>query len=139
MRFTLQCLNLLNAYETIDERLPRLTDFLDNNPPTVFAAQEVLTDPQGSGLVHLPTAAAFTTAGLTLAVAGAIRSGHHSGNAIWYDQERLQLLTTGELTFPHVDGLRFQSPSLVYGVFRNAAGSEVILFNKQMSGGVPAL
>ena len=136
MHCVIASINLLNSYASIEERLPRLADHLAAERPTIFAGQEVLIEPGTRDGVFLSIREAMDAAGLSLAVAGATSSEGRSGNAIWYRQDQLRLVSVGALDALPEHALNKQPAETVFAVFEPVDGSAtLVLFSVHLAWG----
>ena len=115
MRIELSSINLLDAAETIGERLPRLVAGLRELGSDVVALQEVLPSAEGADALHEPTVEALADAGLLVAVHGSFADGRT--NAIAYRERVLTLIEAGDLGLGEQPQLRWQVPGVAYAVF----------------------
>jgi endonuclease/exonuclease/phosphatase family metal-dependent hydrolase len=115
-------LNMLNRYETIDERLPRILSELRCQSTDILAAQEVLRDVDSPSRVHPPIETTLAEAGLSVAVLGTYVDGYPYGNAIFYREDKYSLVESGTVDYEHEPALRLQTPGAVYAVLQPVDG-----------------
>lgn len=113
---------MLNRYETIDERLPRILSELNSQGTDILAAQEVLRDVDSPSRVHPPIETNLSAAGLTAAAIGTHMDGYPYGNAIFYRADKYSLVEAGPIDYEHEPALRWQTPGAVYAVLQPVEG-----------------